>query len=61
MLVLSVQTRLKNTDKAIEMLGKAIDEGYVNRASFETDYRSCVLRNDERFKALLERLPKQGN
>ena len=52
--------RLKNYDKAFEMLGKAIDEGYTVRNSFETDTDLDVLRTDSRFKALLDRLPK-GN
>ena len=30
-------SRLKNYDKAIEMLGKAVDEGYTARDSFEND------------------------
>ena len=53
--------RLKNIDKAFEMLSKAIDEGYVVRASLETDTDLAGLRSDNRFKALLERLPKAGN
>lgn len=52
--------RLKNYDKAFEMLGKAIDEGYTVRNSFETDTDLDVLRTDNRFKTLLDRLPK-GN
>ena len=52
--------RLKNLDKAFEMLGKAIDEGYTVRNSFETDTDLADLRTDSRFRALLERLPK-GN
>ena len=53
-------SRLKNNDKALEMLGKAIDEGYTVRNSFETDTDLDALRTDTRFKTLLERLPK-GN
>jgi tetratricopeptide (TPR) repeat protein len=54
--------RLKNIDKAFEMLGKAVDEGYTTRASFETDTDLAVLRSDPRFNALLNRLPpKAGN
>ena len=53
-------SRLKNNDKAFEMLGKAIDEGYTVRNSFETDTDLDALRTDNRFKTLLERLPK-GN
>ena len=52
--------RLKNADKAFEMLSKAIDEGYVVRNSFETDTDLAGLRTDGRFKAILDRLPK-GN
>ena len=54
-------SRMKNIDKAFEMLAKAIDEGYANRTSFETDDDLASLRGDARFKALLDRLPKQGN
>jgi pentatricopeptide repeat protein len=53
--------RLKNFDKAFEMLGKAIDEGYADRNSLETDADLAALRTDSRFKALLDRLPKSGN
>ena len=53
--------RLKNTDKAFEMLGKAIDEGYTVRSSFESDADLASLRTDDRFKALLDRLPKAAN
>ncbi len=50
--------RLKNYDKAFELLGKAIDDGYVNRQNFETDTDLAVLRADARFQALLARLPR---
>ena len=53
--------RLKNVDKALEMLGKAIDEGYTVRSQFETDADFALIRNDDRFKALLDRLPKSGS
>ncbi len=53
--------RLKNYDKAFEMLGKAIDEGYTARASFETDTDLSAIRSDARFATLLERLPKTQN
>lgn len=52
--------RLKNPDKAFEMLSKAIDEGYTVRNSFETDTDLDPLRTDSRFRALLDRLPKAG-
>ena len=51
--------RLKNIDKAFEMLGKAIDEGFANRNSLETDADLAVLRSDARFAKLLERVPAQ--
>ena len=53
--------RLTNADKAFEMLGKAVDEGYTDRNSLETDADFASLRSDTRFKALLGRLPRSGN
>ncbi len=53
--------RLKNLDKAFEMLGKAIDEGYTVRNNFETDNDLAGLREDARFKSLLDRLPRAGS
>lgn len=50
--------RLKNTDKAFEMLGKAVDEGYVDRSSYEKDEDLASLRSDPRFKQITARLPK---
>jgi tetratricopeptide (TPR) repeat protein len=50
--------RLKQTDKAFEMLNKAVDEGFVNRQTFETDTDLAPLRTDARFQTLLGRLPK---
>lgn len=49
--------RLKQADKAFEMLGKAVDEGFNRRAGFETDEDLAPLRSDPRFAALLKRLP----
>lgn len=54
-------TRLKQTDKAFEMLNKAVDEGFVNRQTFETDTDLAPLRSDARFQALLARLPRANN
>jgi tetratricopeptide (TPR) repeat protein len=54
-------SRLKNFDKAFEMLGRAVDEGYTVRDSFENDADLAALRTDTRFKSLLDRLPKTGN
>jgi tetratricopeptide (TPR) repeat protein len=53
--------RLKNIDKAFDMLGKAIDEGYNSRAAFESDTDLAPLRTDARFKTLVDRLPKSGS
>ena len=50
--------RLKNVDKAFEMLTKAIDEGFANRNSLETDADLAPLRGDARFAQLLARVPK---
>lgn len=47
--------RLKNTDKAFEMLGKAVDEGFANRDAMRTDADLEGLRTDPRFAAILER------
>lgn len=49
--------RLKQNDKAFEMLNKTIDEGYTNRQTFETDTDLAPLRADARFQELLKRLP----
>lgn len=48
----------KQTDKAFEMLGKAIDAGYTDRSQFETDTDLTSIRNDPRFTQILARLPK---
>ena len=55
--------RLKNSDKALEMLGKAVDEGFANRNTMTTDADLAALRSDPRFAKLLERVPAnaQGN
>jgi tetratricopeptide (TPR) repeat protein len=49
--------RLKQFDKAFEMLNKTIVEGYTNRQTFETDTDLAPLRADARFQELLKRLP----
>lgn len=49
-------TRLGQKDKAFEMLGKAIDEGFKTRTSFENDEDLAPLRADPRFAELLKRL-----
>lgn len=53
--------RLKQNDKAFEMLNKTVDEGFVNRQTFETDTDLAPLRADARFQTLLARLPKAAN
>ena len=53
--------RLKQPDKAFEMLNKAVDEGFTNRQTFETDTDLATLRTDARFQALLNRLPKAAS
>ncbi len=53
--------RLKQNDKAFEMLNKAADESLNNRNSFETDTDLAPLRSDARFQALLARLPKANS
>lgn len=51
--------RLKQTDKAFEMLSKSVDEGFNNRQTFETDTDLAPIRTDARFQELLKRLPQQ--
>ena len=46
------------TDKAFEMLNKAIDEGFANRNTMETDTDLTPIRSDSRFQQLLTRLSK---
>lgn len=48
--------RLAQADKAFEMLGKAVSEGFNARASYETDEDLAPLRGDPRFTELLKRL-----
>lgn len=50
--------RLKQNDKALDALSKAIDEGFSNRATMEKDEDLAALRTDARFQQLLARLPK---
>jgi tetratricopeptide (TPR) repeat protein len=49
--------RLKQIDKAFEKLNKAVDEGFSNRRTIETDDDLAPLRGDPRFAELLKRLP----
>ncbi len=51
----------KQTDKAFEWLNKAIDEGFTNRNTFETDEDLAPIRSDTRFPQVLARLPKATN
>ena len=50
--------RTNQTDKGFELLNKAVDEGFVNRQTFETDTDFEAIRSDARFKRLLERMPQ---
>jgi tetratricopeptide (TPR) repeat protein len=50
--------RLKQNDKAFEMLDKAIEAGFNDRNTLETDTDLAPIRSDGRFQALLARLPK---
>jgi tetratricopeptide (TPR) repeat protein len=53
--------RMKQADKAFEMLNKAINDGYTTRESYENDDDLAPLRGDARFAELLSRLPKASN
>ncbi len=53
--------RLKDSDKAFEMLNKAVDEGLAGRARYETDADLAPLKSDPRFAVLLDRMPKNSN
>ncbi len=53
--------RLMQKDKAFEFLSKAVDEGFNNRQTFETDTDLAPIRTDSRFQTLLVRLPKTSN
>lgn len=50
--------RLKQKDKAIETLSKAVAEGFIDRNTYETDEDLNSLRTEPRFQELLARLPK---
>jgi pentatricopeptide repeat protein len=53
-------SRLKQIDKAFEMLSKAVDEGFADRPTLETDEDLAPLRTDSRFAAILARVPKRS-
>jgi tetratricopeptide (TPR) repeat protein len=48
--------RLGRTDRALEMLSRAIDEGFSDRATLEADADLAPLRADPRFAALAARI-----
>jgi tetratricopeptide (TPR) repeat protein len=50
--------RIKQNQKALEVLEKAIAEGFTNRNAFETDEDLAPLRAEPKFQELLARLPK---
>ncbi|HRH42923.1 MAG TPA: hypothetical protein PKY82_14940 [Pyrinomonadaceae bacterium] len=56
-----IYVRLKQNDKAFELLNKTIDEGFVDRPTFETDTDLIPIRSDARFQQFLARLPKTTN
>lgn len=56
-----IYVRLKQNDKAFELLNKTIDEGFVDRPTFETDTDLAPIRSDSRFQQILGRLPKTTN
>jgi len=45
-----------DTDRSIELLGRAVDHGWGDRAWLETDCDLDSLREDPRFQALMERI-----
>jgi tetratricopeptide (TPR) repeat protein len=53
--------RLGQKDQAFAALGRAIDEGFSNRQTYEEDPDLAPLRSDSRFAALLGRLPAPGS
>jgi tetratricopeptide (TPR) repeat protein len=48
--------RVKQNDKGFEILNKAVDEGFNNRATYEGDTDFAPVRADARFQELLKRL-----
>lgn len=54
--VACLYTNQGNKDRALELLEKAVDVGFGDRAWIETDSDLEPLREDPRFKALLERI-----
>lgn len=54
--VACMYAQLDDKDRAIELLTEAIDQGYGHRAWVENDGDLETLREDDRFKKLLERL-----
>lgn len=57
----AAQARLKNSDKAFEFLNKAVDEGFITRASYESDPDLTPLKVDARWNTLLGRIPTAAN
>lgn len=53
--------RIKQNDKGFELLNKAVDEGFTNRQTYETDTDFAPIKSDARFQKLLDRLPKTAN
>jgi Flp pilus assembly protein TadD len=53
--------RVKQNDKGFEILNKAVDEGFNNRATYESDTDFAPVRTDARFQELLKRLPQRAS
>jgi dienelactone hydrolase len=53
--------RVKQNDRGFEILNKAVDEGFNNRATYEGDTDFAPIRSDARFQQLLTRLPKAAS
>lgn len=53
--------RVKQNDRGFEILNKAVDEGFNNRATYEGDTDFASIRTDARFQELLKRLPQRAS
>jgi tetratricopeptide (TPR) repeat protein len=53
--------RVKQNDRGFELLNKAVDEGFNNRAMYEGDTDFAPVRTDARFQQILTRLPKAAS
>jgi hypothetical protein len=53
--------RVKQNDRGFEILNKAVDEGFNNRATYEGDTDFASIRADARFQELLKRLSQRAS